>query len=108
MTVNNEHEDLSRFKRATKAKQIMMIIVFITGLLFLGLLIYILVAYGIDATGHADWETTIAPIAVYAGIPLFSISLLSGIAIGITNLIIGTMDEEETTKEFKLVEEVEQ
>ncbi|NHJ38587.1 MAG: hypothetical protein FK731_01045 [Asgard group archaeon] len=92
-----------RYKKAFRAKRILMLITYITAILFLGLIVYILARYGIAATDHVDFEDVADILSIFVGIPMFSVTVLSGISIGIINLIMGAMDEEGTTKEFKLI-----
>ncbi len=92
-----------RYKKAFRAKRILMLITYVTAILFLGLIVYILARYGIAATDHVDFEDGADILSIFVGIPMFSVTVLSGISIGIINLIMGAMDEEGTTKEFKLI-----
>jgi hypothetical protein len=104
MKMNLETESI-KYKRAMKAKNILLIIAYITSLLFIALIISMFVQYRFDLLA----SSLLANINLYVGIglPLFSLGTLSGISIGIINLITGTKDEEETTQEFKLVKEEE-
>lgn len=98
-----ELKEQQRYKMAFKAKRILMLITYVTAVLFLGLIIYILARYGIGATEHVDFDAGAEILSIFVGIPMFSVTLLSGISIGIINLIMGALDDEDTTKEFKLI-----
>jgi Mn2+/Fe2+ NRAMP family transporter len=109
MSVNKEEfSEQHKYKRAYKAKRILMIITYVTTALFLGLIIYMIVAFGIAATEHANFDAQADILSMYVGLPMFTITLLSGISIGIINLITGALDDEDTTKEFKLVGQEEE
>ncbi|MFW9923800.1 MAG: hypothetical protein ACFFDW_10995 [Candidatus Thorarchaeota archaeon] len=76
---------------------------FLAAMVFIGLVIAMIVIYGIDATANETFLETGGKVLGIAGIPLFSVVLVCSIVVGIINLRNSALQDEDEAKKFKLV-----
>ena len=79
-------------------------IVFVAATAFIGLLITMVVLYGIDATANETFLNGGGYLFGIIGIPLFSVITVLSILIAILNLRDDLLENEEKTSEFKMTE----
>ena len=104
-----KEERRARTEKALKiTRKTFQVITYVTSAAFIGLIIAMIVMYGIDATANEVFTNGGGYTFGIVGIPLFSVILFSGIVIAILNLRDDLLKDEEETSEFKMIQEVKQ
>jgi len=81
-------------------------IALVASLAFVGIIIAMIVIYGLDATANELFLASDGTTLGLIGIPFFSVVLLSAIVIAILNLRDDLLVDEKQASEFKMIEQV--
>ena len=105
----NELKKMTINKNIQLVKLFFQILALLALLTFIGLVISIIIIYGLDATENPLFSEDRGGgyTAGIVGIPLFSIVVISSIIIAILNLRDDSIKGEEETSEFKIVKKEE-
>lgn len=92
-----------RNKNLELVKLFFQVIALLCAEIFLGILITLMALYGIDISSNSAFTTNVGVTAGIIGIPLFAITVLCALVIGVIDLRDEALNEEDQLKEFQLV-----